>query len=74
MVIPDAPPNLIGDNTYDSDHLDAELRFYGIELIASTSPEPKEFDSGWTSAEAIPTKVENRAAVCLVAELPASGR
>jgi hypothetical protein len=46
MVIPDAPQNLIGDNAYDSDHLDAELRFYGIELIAPQSPEPQEFDSG----------------------------
>jgi len=34
MVLPDAPQNLIGDNAYDSDKLDAELRQYGIELIA----------------------------------------
>jgi len=34
MVVPDAPQNLIGDNAYDSDRLDAELRFYGIELTA----------------------------------------
>ena len=34
MVVPEAPQNLIGDNAYDSDRLDAELRFYGIELIA----------------------------------------
>jgi transposase len=34
MVIPDAPRNLIGDNAYDSDQLDAELRHYGIEVIA----------------------------------------
>jgi hypothetical protein len=34
MVIPYAPQNLIGDNAYDSDRLDAELRFYGIEVIA----------------------------------------
>jgi len=34
MVVPDAPQNLIGDNAYDSDKLDAELRQYGIELIA----------------------------------------
>ena len=34
MVVPDAPQNLIGDNAYDSDKLDAELREYGIELIA----------------------------------------
>ncbi len=34
MVIPDPPQNLIGDNAYDSDKLDAELRRYGIEVIA----------------------------------------
>jgi transposase len=34
MVVPEAPQNLIGDNAYDSDKLDAELRQYGIELIA----------------------------------------
>jgi transposase len=34
MVVPDAPENLIGDNAYDSDRLDADLRFYGIEVIA----------------------------------------
>lgn len=34
MVVPDAPQNLIGNNAYDSDHLDAELTFYGIEVIA----------------------------------------
>lgn len=28
MVIPDAPQNLIGDNAYDSDRLDAELRVW----------------------------------------------
>jgi hypothetical protein len=34
MVVPDTPQNLIGDNAYDSDHLDAELKFYGIAVIA----------------------------------------
>jgi hypothetical protein len=34
MVIPEAPQNLVGDNAYDSDKLDVELRQYGIELIA----------------------------------------
>jgi hypothetical protein len=34
MVVPHAPQNLVGDNAYDSDRLDAELRFYGIEVIA----------------------------------------
>ena len=33
MVVPDAPQNLFADNTCDSDG-DAELRFYGIEVIA----------------------------------------
>jgi transposase len=34
MVVPDAPQHLIGDNAYDSDKLDADLRYYGIEVIA----------------------------------------
>jgi len=34
MIVPEAPQNLIGDNAYDSDKLDTELREYGIELIA----------------------------------------
>jgi hypothetical protein len=33
-VVPDAPQNLVADNAYDWDRLDAELGFYGIELIA----------------------------------------
>jgi transposase len=34
MVVPEAPQDLIGDNAYDSDKLDAELKPYGIEVIA----------------------------------------
>jgi hypothetical protein len=34
MFVPEAPQNLIGDNAYDSDRLDTELRSYGIELIS----------------------------------------
>jgi len=34
MVVPDPPHRLIGDNGYDSDKLDAELRHCGIEVIA----------------------------------------
>jgi hypothetical protein len=34
IVIPEAPQNLVGDNAYDSDKLDGDLRQYGIELIA----------------------------------------
>ena len=73
-VVPEAPQNLIGDNAYDSDRLDAELKFYGIEVIAPRRRNRMNLDSGWTSAKAIPTKVEDREAVCLVTELPASGR
>ena len=32
--VSDVPQNLIGDNAYDSDHLDTELKLYGIEVIA----------------------------------------
>ena len=34
LVVPDAPQNLVADNAYDSDCLDAELRGYGIEPAA----------------------------------------
>ena len=34
MVVSEAPQNLIGDSAHDSDRLDAELRFYGIVVIA----------------------------------------
>jgi hypothetical protein len=65
MVVPDAPQNLIGDNAYDSDRLDAELRFYGIEVIAPHRRNRKDSTQGWTSTEAVPTKVEDRETVCL---------
>jgi hypothetical protein len=73
MVVPEAPQNLIGDNTYDSDRLDAELRFYGIEVIAPHRRNRRNSTQDGP-AEAIPRKVEDREAVCLAAELPASGR
>ena len=38
MVVAEAPQNLVGDNAYDSDKLDAELSQYGMELIAPTFP------------------------------------
>jgi len=34
IAIPDAPQNIVGDNAYDSDKLDVELRQYAIEVIA----------------------------------------
>jgi transposase len=33
MVIPEALQNLVGDNAYDSDKLDAEFRYCGIEVV-----------------------------------------
>lgn len=36
MFIPDAPQNLIGDNAYDSDPLDAKLRSYWDRSDRST--------------------------------------
>ena len=34
ILLSEAPRNLVGDNAYDSDKLDAELRQYGIEVVA----------------------------------------
>jgi len=34
MVIGEGPQNLVGENAYDSDKLDAELRQFGMKLIA----------------------------------------
>jgi transposase len=34
MVVPEAPQNLVGDDAYDSDQLDAELNTFGIKLIS----------------------------------------
>jgi transposase len=34
MVVPDAAGHLLGDNAYDSDQLDAQVRHYGIEVVA----------------------------------------
>jgi len=33
MVVPDAPQNLVGDNAYDSDRLDAELKSTGLKSL-----------------------------------------
>ena len=35
MVAPDAPQNLIGDNSYDSDRFHAELSIFGIQFVWS---------------------------------------
>ena len=67
MVIAEAPQNLVGDNAYDSDKLDAELRQYGIELVAPTGAivrtRPK------TGAVCAGTDDENRTAIRLAAKL-----
>jgi hypothetical protein len=38
LVVPDAPQTLVADHDYDSDCLDADLRCYGIELVAPHRP------------------------------------
>ena len=40
MVIPEAPENLVGDNAYDSDRLDAELRAIRNRTNRTTPLEP----------------------------------
>ncbi len=70
MVIPEAPRNLVGDNAYDSDKLDAELKPYGIEVIAPHRNNSEEQDSRRTAPATLPQTLENREAVCLASELP----
>jgi hypothetical protein len=59
MVIPDAPQNLVGDNAYDSDKLDSELRRYGIELIAPIPHESKKYDPGPASPATVSPTLED---------------
>ena len=67
MVVPEAPKNLVGDNAYDSDKLDAELRQYGIEVIAPHRNNRKNKKRGgpitatarWTSSAPISSALEN---------------
>lgn len=35
LLVPDVPQKLVADNAYDSDCLDAELRWYGTALNSS---------------------------------------
>jgi hypothetical protein len=51
MVIPEAPQNLVGENAYDSDKLDGELRRYGIELFRQNRARSKSFDLRPTVSE-----------------------
>ena len=59
MVIPDAPKNLIGDNAYDSDELDSELRKYGIELIAPHRMNRKNMTPGPASPATVSPTLED---------------
>ena len=71
MVVPDAPQNLIGDNAYDSDRLDTQLRLCGIEVIAphrrnrraSTQDgrRPKRYRRRWKMVAAAPFTGAHRA-------------
>jgi len=59
MIITETPQNLIGDNAYDWDKLDAEIRRYGIELIASPPQQSKKHDTRPTSHATVPSTLEN---------------
>jgi hypothetical protein len=74
MVVPDAPGHLIGDNAYDSDKLDAQLRHYGIEVVAPHRSNRRIKNTRGTLFEAILSALENRKTICLVAEFSAPGR
>lgn len=65
MVVPDAPEHLIGDNAYDSDKLAAQLRHYGIEVIAPhrSNRRIKTQDERCLRR---PSALENRKIICLL--------
>lgn len=69
MIIPEAPQNLIGDNAYDSDKLDTEVRRYGIELIAPHRINRKNRTQDLRLSATVSPTVEDRKTVCLAAEL-----
>src|SRR5215472_4572183 len=67
MVVPEAPQNLIGDNAYDSDKLDADLKLYGIEVIA---PHRRNRKNKTQDGRRLRRQLEDRETICLAAELP----
>ena len=69
--LPEIPQRLIGDRAYDSERLDQQLRDrYGIELIAPHNVGPRESGNpGGSPAAPLPPPLENRAILCLVAQL-----
>ena len=74
MVVPDAPQNLIGDNAYDSDHLDAELKFFGIEVIAPHRRTRKNSTQDRRRLRRYRRRWKIERLFCLVAELSSPGR
>ena len=73
MVVPDARQNLIGDNAYDSDHLDAELKSFGIEVIAPHRRSRRNSTQDRRRLKRYRRRCKNREAICLVAELSSPG-
>jgi hypothetical protein len=62
MVVPDAPGHLIGDNAYDSDKLDAQLRPGPPLSRAAKSPSRESrFASATRHAQASTSSPESRA-------------
>jgi hypothetical protein len=73
MVVPEAPQNLIGDNAYDSDRLDAELRFYGTRKDARFV-EPPDHGGEQLIGHVTVLEAELRAVKCLSRVLPLGAR
>jgi hypothetical protein len=66
--------NLIGDNAYDSDELDGELRQYGIELTAAPPYQSKKYDPRPTSHAAVSAPLEDREALRVATQLTPASR
>jgi hypothetical protein len=60
---------LTGDDAYDSDKLDAPVRYYGIEVIVPHRSNGRIKTQDETLFEAIPSTPENRKTICFGAWL-----
>ena len=72
--VPELPERLIGDKAYDSDALAEELAQHGIELIAPNRKNRRVKTPGWSPAPPLSSPLEDRATLCLAAELPSPGQ
>ena len=73
-IVAEPLQRLIGDNAYDSDRLDRELAETGVEMIAPHNRGRKRPHSGWPTAPALSSPLEDRTAVCLASTFSPLGR